>query len=178
MATVKRCGFALLMGCALGLLAPAAGAGIYKCTSADGSVHYTSDASHCESAEPQVLKRDLQRVLTDDTSRGAGMRPAARRPAGGDGLEAMWRSKRPKAEQDLAELEKKLARMKNVVRSCNRGGEWYRTSESGIREHVSCDELHAQYAELQQEHQKLVEYLADGLEDECRRAGCQPGWIR
>ena len=169
---------ALIAGLALGLLtAEVAWAEIFKCTGPDGKVHYTSDPSHCAKAERQALKTDLQRVLKDEAPRRRAPRPAAKRP-GGDGLEAMWRTKRPKAEKELAALEQRVERMRRVVRDCNRGAEWYRTTDAGIREHLPCDQLKSQYAELQESRDKLREYLNGGLEDECRRAGCQPGWIR
>lgn len=174
-------GFALGIAVGIGLALPAgaADAGIYECTGADGRLRYTSDPSQCANARPKSLKKGLQRVIEDDTARRRSPRPATRRPgAGGDGLESMWRSKRPAAERELQEIEARLARMQKVVKSCNRGGEWYRTSESGIREHVPCDVLHDDHAEMERKRAALVHYLAEGLEDECRRAGCQPGWVR
>lgn len=171
---------ACALGLAVGLLtcAASAGAGIYECTGPDGKVRYTSDPSQCTKAAPKVLEKGLQRVIEDSGRRPRAVRPAAPRGAAGDGLEAMWRSKRPAAKRELQEVEQRLGRMRQVVGSCNRGGEWYRETESGIREHVSCDELRSQHQELQQRRAELVQYLAEGLEDECRRAGCQPGWVR
>jgi hypothetical protein len=43
---------------------------------------------------------------------------------------------------------------------------------------VKCNELSTRLAELDGEESRLREYLASGLEEECRRAGCEPGWIR
>ncbi len=172
---------ALLFGLAgvvaVGLEVPANAGGIYKCTGPDGSTRYTSDRSHCPNAEKQVLKKEVQRIGSDRARRRPAPRPASVR-GGGDGLEAMWKRKRPQAERDLRQAEKELTRMRNVIKSCNRGGEWYRTDESGIRQHIPCDELRKKLAEAQQRHDQLVHYLAEGLEDECRRASCQPGWVR
>jgi hypothetical protein len=173
---------ALTFACvALALCMPAgAWAGIYKCTGADGRVHYTSDASHCPNAQEQKLEKKLQRVLDDDSTRRRQARPAAARRGArrGDGLEAMWKAKRPAAEQELQQLEARLVQMDKVIKGCNRGGEWYKTDDAGIRRHISCEELRERLAKLQQERDELRSYLADGLEDECRRAGCQPGWVR
>jgi len=166
---------------ALLIFAASADAGIYRCTGPDGKTTFTSDPNACPGAKPHVLKKQVQKVLEahDDNSRRRRPRPAARRtPPGGDGIEKMWRRKRPTAVKELAQAEKRLVRMKNVVKACNRGGQWYATDESGIRSHVSCDELKSQFVEAQQKRDSLVSYLDEGLEDECRRAGCQPGWIR
>jgi len=167
----------------VGLAEPAA-AGIYKCQGPDGKTTFTSDPTACPGAQPHELKKKVQNVLDERSSPvlrggGSGSRPASRGPgARGDGLETMWRRKRPTAEQELKDVEQRVARMKNVLKGCNRGGEWYTTDESGMRQHIPCSELREKYVELQAKQQELVVYLADGLEDECRRAGCQPGWVR
>ncbi len=176
MHTVRSLSLAALV-CALSFVS--AEAGIYKCTDADGTTRYTSDPTHCATAEPQVLKRKVQKVIETKGPRRGSTRPAARRAnAPGDGLQAMWQSKRPTAERDLEDVERRLGRMQQVIKACNRGGEWYKTDDAGIRQHISCEELRERQSELQTKRSELVEYLADGLEDECRRAGCQPGWVR
>ena len=90
----------------------------------------------------------------------------------------MWRRKRPTAEQELKKVEVRAKAMKQVVGACNRGSEWYTTEESGIRKHIPCSELRERNDALVKKQQELAAYLVDGLEDECRRAGCQPGWVR
>jgi hypothetical protein len=152
--------------------------GIYKCTAPDGSTRYTSDASHCPNAQEQVLKKKVQKVIDHDTTRSRRARPAARRRPQGDGLEAMWKAKRPAAQRELADTERRLKQMHDVIKGCNRGGEWYKTDEAGIRRHIPCNELRERRAKLQQKREELTDYLADGLQDECRRSGCQPGWVR
>jgi hypothetical protein len=169
----------LLLAAACTLAPGLAEAGIYKCTGPDGKTRYTSDPSHCPNAERQVLKKKVQKVIEADAHRRRAPRPArARASRGGDGLEAMWKGKRPAAERRLEDVEQRLARMQNVIKGCNRGSEFYTKDEAGIRRHISCEDLREKREELRTQHQSLVEYLADGLEDECRRGGCQPGWIR
>ena len=155
--------------------------GIYKCTDDEGRTRYTSDPSHCPNAEKQVLKKQVQKVIEGEGRRRERVAPAARRASrngSSDGLQSMWQGKRPAAERELEDVDRRLERMKQVIKACNRGGEWYKTDDAGIRQHISCEELRARDAELQSRRSELVEYLADGLEDECRRAGCQPGWVR
>lgn len=177
LATVATVSMAL--GLILGLAA-GAGAGIYECVGPDGKTVFTSDANACPGTKPHVLQKQLQTVVEGQGARShQSSRPAARRSGGSnDGIERMWRSKRPAAERELRQAEEHLRQMLSVVKSCNRGGEWYQTGESGIRQHIPCEELRDRLQEAQQKRDDLVEYLADGLEDECRRAGCQPGWVR
>ena len=158
-------------------------AGIYKCTGPDGKPFFTGDPTACKGAKPHVLKKKVQRVQNSRSSRmlrsgGAPARLAPSARAAGDGLEDMWRRKRPAAEQKLTRLGERITRMNAVIRTCNRGGEWYKTEESGIRKHVPCGELRSRQADFEKRRTELVEYLKDGLEDECRRAGCRPGWVR
>jgi hypothetical protein len=179
-AGVTRLSIGLAAAAAI-LLAGPVSAGIYKCPGPDGKIVFTSDPTACPGAKPHVLKKQVQNVLEDHNarSRQRSTRPAARRSlARGDGIEKMWRRKRPTGERDLAQAERRLARMRNVIKACNRGGEWYRTDESGIRSHIPCSELQSKMANAQKKRDDLVSYLDEGLEDECRRAGCQPGWIR
>jgi hypothetical protein len=179
MTRALRGGLALVLGLACVLFAAGAQAAIYKCTGPDGKTIYTGNRSQCPNAKPHVLKKKVQTVVDDGAVRRRRPGPAARRSgARDDGLERMWKSKRPAAERNLMEAEERLSKMQNVIRACNRGGEWYRIEESGIRTHISCEELRAKLSQVQQRRDDLVHYLAEGLEDECRRAGCQPGWVR
>jgi hypothetical protein len=43
---------------------------------------------------------------------------------------------------------------------------------------VSCEELEAEQQAVRSDEKRLEAYLDEGLEEECRRAGCLPGWIR
>jgi hypothetical protein len=175
---------AVLLGLAVALAPAAIGAeGIYRCTGADGKTVFTSNPSACPNAKPHVLKSKLQTVIESpgsaSSSRGArASRPAARAPARADGLEQMWRRKRSEKQQQLAQLDRSLHRAKSMAKGCNRGGEWYSTDESGIRKHVSCDKVKARLRRLEMERAELQEYLRSGIEDECRKADCLPGWIR
>ena len=120
---------AVLLVAAMSVLgAASAEAGIYKCTGADGKTFFTSDPTACKAAQPHVLKRKVQNVLGDRSSpvlRNGGLpaRSARSTGAAGDGLERMWRRKRPEAEQELRQLGELLTNMNAVIKACNRGGE-------------------------------------------------------
>jgi hypothetical protein len=64
------------------------------------------------------------------------------------------------------------------VTHCNRGGELLRTDDAGLEQQVSCETVRAQYEKVRERQEKLRDYLDRGLVEECRRAGCQPGWLR
>ncbi len=174
---------ALLVAAMSVLGATSVEAGIYKCTGPDGKTFFTGDPTACKGAQPHVLKKKVQSVLDDKSSpvlRNGGLpvRPPPGARARNDGLQDMWRRKRPAAQQELKQLDERITNMNTVIKACNRGGEWYQTEASGIRKHIPCEELRSKQADLQKRRTELVEYLRDGLEDECRRAGCQPGWVR
>jgi len=65
------------------------------------------------------------------------------------------------------------------VRWCNEGRDVYTEDEdTGLRRKIPCREIDARHAELQEERAALRAYLDGGLQEECRKAGCLPGWIR
>ncbi len=174
---------ALLLGL-LALGAPA-GAEIYRCTGPDGELLFTGDPSECPGQEAH---RSPGRVQSISPSASAPVedepRPAARRrrPAydaeAEEARAALWQGRKRQAEAQLRQLAERLPVMRKVVGWCNRGDTVYHTDDLGIRRGVPCESLQQQYAELARAQSELESYLESGLEDECRRAGCLPGWIR
>ena len=164
-------------------LAPAAGrAELYECRGADGKTLFTSDHSQCPGAAVHEPTGHVQRTQ----SGGAPSAPAApaaalRPPAHGAGDEAeaqAWRAKRKNAEAALKQTETKLDTLRGAAAWCNRGHEVWARDQDGLRHGLDCKDIDSAQATLEREHQRLEEYLDGGLEDECRRAGCLPGWIR
>ena len=155
---------------------------IYKCRGADGKIVFTSSRAACPDAQPHVLKARVQNVIEPKGAPAAARGPArlapAARSAQPDGLEKMWRRKRSETEQQLRQLDKQIQHSQAMVKGCNRGSEWYRKDDAGIRRHLSCDQVKAEFQKLQQERVELQTYLRSGLEEECRQAGCLPGWVR
>jgi hypothetical protein len=165
------------------LLVPAAGrAELYKCRGPDGKTLFTSDRSQCPGAEAHQPSGSLQRSGASAAPAprpAAAARPAARRAAPDDEIEAQaWRAKRERAEAELGAVEARIARMHEVAGWCNRGHAVYAEDADGLRHDVDCDEVDAAERELRREQKRLAAYLAEGLEEECRRAGCLPGWLR
>ncbi|NNL64888.1 MAG: DUF4124 domain-containing protein [Myxococcales bacterium] len=167
------------------VFAAPASAEIYRCTGPDGEVLFTSDRSECPGQEAH---RSTGRVQSLSPASPAPVedepRPAAprRRPAYDAEAEqaraALWKGRKRQAEAQLRQLEARLPVMRKAVGWCNRGDTVYHTDDLGIRRGVPCEVLQEQYAELERAQTELETYLESGLEDECRRAGCLPGWIR
>ena len=66
-----------------------------------------------------------------------------------------------------------------AVKWCNEGFEiTTKDRRTGLRQDVACEDVHAERALIESELALARAYLAEGLEDECRQAGCLPGWIR
>ena len=171
------------------LLALPSSAGIYKCVGPDGKTVFTGNPGACSNAKPHRLTKKVQRAIetprassrtrsTQSVRGRAGADPAARSNAASDGLEQMWRRKRADKEMELREVEREWNHLQGMIKGCNRGGQWFRKDASGIRQHVPCNEVKQKRVEIEKRRDQLTAYLAGGIEDECRKAGCLPGWIR
>lgn len=156
-----------------------ASAEIYKCVGADGETLYTSDQSQCPGAEEHQSTGRLETV-TSQPRPSATRSPARRRgsieqvPGG----EAAWRGKKLRAEMELRDLEGRLEYVRRAAGWCNRGHDLYVEDERGIRSGYDCKKVQNEYEEIKARVAGLRVYLEQGLEEECRRAGCLPGWIR
>jgi hypothetical protein len=164
----------------LGLSFPAAAlAEMYRCQGPDGKTLFTSDRSQCPGASQHETSGRVQRTRGAPAARAHP--PARPRDPGAlhDEAEAQaWRGKRASAEAELAETRARLASLHEVAGWCNRGHEVWATDEDGLRHGVDCGELKATQKALRREEKRLEAYLDEGLEEECRRAGCLPGWVR
>ena len=172
----------LLLAAALWLAPLAAEAELYKCRGPDGKTLFTSDRSQCPGAEVHEPSGGVQRTGPAPSSRTApAARPLARPPAAAAGDEAeaqAWRAKRSSAEMALRETENQLETLRQVAGWCNRGAEVWAEDQDGLRHGVDCEDVDTQEAAVRREQKRLKSYLAEGLDEECRRAGCLPGWIR
>jgi hypothetical protein len=176
---------AVLLAAVLCAGAAPAAADVYTCRTADGGTRYVGDASQCPGAQKHELTGQVQRApgppeAPVETFPVPARRSAPAAPAPDEEAAARaWREKRIAAEQQLAQVQARLADAEAMLRWCNRGGEMYAESRTtGLRRHVSCDEVEEAYGRLRVEEGQLEHYLAEGLEEECRRAGCLPGWVR
>jgi len=180
---MPRFSSALLLGLLGAALATASQAEIYKCAGPDGRIIFTGDQSQCPGAEAHVPTGQIQRAKPARTSSRAPAR-APRRPRAASALQddaaqaAAWRQKRTHSEARLAEVESQVGYTRRAVKWCNQGRDLYVTDDTGIRRGYSCDKVRSEAEQLERELVELTDYLVGGLEEECRRAGCLPGWIR
>jgi hypothetical protein len=93
-------------------------------------------------------------------------------------MEAHWQQKKRDAERAIERIEKQREWMRQYVSHCNRGGYVTTRDEAGIKQVVNCSVLRRNFDALAAEEAKAREYLTSGLREECRQAGCLPGWIR
>jgi hypothetical protein len=169
-------------------LAAPANAEVFKCVGPNGEIRFTSDAAKCPNAAPHAPKSAaVQRVDGAGpqlaTARpGAPARPRTSAPAAHDESamqEQAWRQKKSAAEQELRALEAALEHILAAVRWCNKGhGVTKENPRTGLREDVSCENVYDERDRLDGEVEAKRAYVATGLEEECRRTGCLPGWIR
>ncbi len=169
-------------------LAAAAPAEIFKCVGPNGEVRFTSSAAQCPNALPHAPKEAALQQVEKREAPLASARPGAvanaRRgaPAAPDASaesEAAWREKKAEAERNLRHLESAHDRILDAVRWCNEGyGVTKENPRTGLRQSVSCDDVDGERSRIEAELERARAYHAEGLEEECRQAGCMPGWIR
>jgi Domain of unknown function (DUF4124) len=178
---------ALLSAFCAALAATPGAAEIYRCPGPDGKPTFTSDPASCPGAERHDPSRDVQRIQQEpepsplEAEPGAPGAPdpgAEAAPQGEDAQAAMWQRKRSEAEQELRQIERSYGELEEIVTWCNRGGDLVVEDHVGVREDYSCDDARESYERASGRRKELKGYLAGGLEEECRRAGCLPGWVR
>lgn len=175
----RGAGIAALCGL-LGLARLEASAGFYRCQRADGSVVFTDSQATCPGAsehEPAAAVQSLG-SSSGPTRWAPASLPPAHAPELDAQREAHWRQKKLEAERDLAQVSDRIRELEPFVTICNRGGYLYKTQDNGLKHKVSCDRVRDDFASLERESLELREYLDHGLGEECRTAGCLPGWLR
>ena len=166
------------------VFATAADAELFRCTDADGKAVYTDRKDTCPGAEETEPQGVVHHAETPEApAPDAGVAPAAPAPARAresaeEVAAADWKQKKRVAEQQVDVIHERREFIKRYLSYCNRGA-WVTTrDESGNKEVVNCTELHSEFNALEAKEAAAREYLATGLADECRRAGCKPGWVR
>ncbi|MGI9431947.1 MAG: DUF4124 domain-containing protein [Myxococcota bacterium] len=175
---MMRVRFALLSVILAGATAPAFGE-IYHCTLADGTVTFTTDPSSCGGgARPHEPSGNVQTLKSEPIVAPPAPPPPAAAASAEDGQQVMWQRKRVDAERELAALEGGLDEFRQLVSWCNRGGDLTVENKYGLRQDYSCDDARVTYDRMSSRVVELRDYLGGGLDEECRRSGCLPGWIR
>lgn len=177
---------ALLLGLlSVALVAPLALAGeLLTYRTPDGSLGITDDPKLVPPGS-EILRRDAEsprrgQASSDTSSPSAPHRNvSAKRSGDADpdaAEETRWRQKLRQARQDEERAAHALELAERDYRSCRHRenlGSAYQTHVPG---ETACDE--APVAAAQHDYERAKAYAEDGIEDECRRAGCLPGWLR
>lgn len=173
--------FAAACTAGLALVAGPAPADLYRCQRADGSLFYSDKASACPGRDPHELTGQLQSVPTarPPVARARKAQPAS--PLEQRLLEAeaaRWKQRREDALQQLHEVEQRAAYLNGFTTLCSHGRNVVSEDADGVRSPVRCVDLRTELAALEQRADALRTYVDEGLEEECRQAGCLPGWLR
>jgi len=178
---------ALLGLIAIVVMAAAAGAPasaeLYRCTGPDGRTIYTDNRATCPGAEEHEPQGKVQTLSSEENSQPAAPTPTTRGSSVRD-LESEraqkehWQQKKRMKEEELRQLQERRAQLAKYVTGCNRGMEIISKDETGIKYRVSCEKIRKEYQDTEDLQEPIREYLDTGLEQECRQAGCLPGWIR
>jgi hypothetical protein len=163
----------LLAALLLAMVRPVLAAELYRCEDS-GGVRFTSNPGSCPGARRHEVRGQVQTVPSHTPSAA----PAFSAPVAVEAEESVWRRKRHEAQLELEAMRERVSRFEDLVGWCNRGGSLALKDETGLRQAVSCDEASKERNRARARVARLEAYLAEGLEDECRRAGCLPGWIR
>ena len=167
---------------AVAVLAGSAHAELFRCKGPDGKTIFTDRKKVCPGADPSEPAGVVHRAETAAPPDAASV-PAARESNAHAEMEAaaeaQWKHKKLDAERHLAEIRARRDAMEKFVSHCNRPGRYVTTrDDAGIQEVVNCSDLKQQFDELETQVAAARDYLATGLAEECRRAGCLPGWLR
>lgn len=180
---------ALYAVCALACLAAAAEADLLRCMGPDGKWIYTDNKALCPEAKPFEPKGEIQSTRPAPEQAPAAApensvkdrlrrAEARRRAAEAEEAEAQsWRDKKSQIEQTLERIQDRRTYLEKFVTLCNRGGLVFARDDAGIKRTVKCSSIKSQYANLEGEEAKARKDL-ERLPEECRRAGCLPGWLR
>ena len=160
-----------------------AAAGLLRCQGPDGRTVYTDDKSVCPDSQPYEPAAAVPEVSTPsrdpaagDASRARAVREREEQTSSAQA--AAWRQRRMDKEDELRRATSEYDYLKSYVAFCNRGNYVFTDDDSGIKTQVSCRDLSARLAALDTRVQGLRDYLDRELPEQCRRAGCLPGWLR
>ncbi len=136
----------LVIALALALAAPA-GAEIYRCQQADGTVTFTGDPASCAGGARRHEPSGNVQTVPIERAPVRPPVPAAVAPVE-DGQAIMWRRKRLDAERELGALEGGIDEFRQLVSWCNRGGDLTVENQYGLPRDYSCDDARVTYERM------------------------------
>ena len=157
---------------------------LLRCPGPDGNIIYTDDPSVCPGAEPfepSGRLHSVKPVAPAATGRQQRLEAMERRRLM-DKAEAgeieRWQLKRRTKEEELRSIALRREELLGLLTWCNRGGRVVTYDDAGIKRAVRCSDVKKDLKGLEQQEAGVRHYLQHELAEECRRAGCLPGWIR
>jgi hypothetical protein len=174
-------------------LATAAGAELIEYRLSDGRTGYTNDRAQVPPGAQILSAREESPSPPPEAApppRLGAAPPAAPAPspvpewmrrdpeAEAAAAEAMWRRRAQQAARAVEEARIQVEGVERIYSDC-RGRENYwnwRWGHRGIDS--SCQDEGARLESARGRLADAEAYLADGLFEDCRRAGCLPGWVR
>lgn len=152
---------------------------LFRCTGPDGETIFTDQKGVCpheESFEPDAV---IHKAPDTTTGRAAKARHRQQTDArAAESQERVWKQKKADAQARIDQIQERREKMKPYVAHCNRGGYVTTRDDAGIEEVVNCSELRRDFAKLDELEADATHYLSNVLPEECRKAGCLPGWLR
>jgi len=167
----------LFMALALVTGAPVT-AELYRCEGPDGRAIFTDQKSACPEADEYVPDGRITNAMPKRVPGPARRQSQATNAEREEVVALQWRQRRIAAEQALTAVLERRAGLQPAITHCNRGGYVTVRDDAGIKRRMSCSVLKKEFAALEGHEARARDYLETGLAEECRKAGCLPGWIR
>jgi len=160
-------------------------ADLYRCEGKDGGVRYVGNPEACPGARRYEPRSRVQSVAPLPGAASAPRPSSERAPqrgsgngSGDPGAASFWQRKKAHAEAELRQVDAAAPRLERMALRCNKGADAWYTDRAGLKHGVSCPQIGAERDRARAEQKRLRHYLEIGLAEECRRAGCLPGWVR
>lgn len=180
----RACALGLGLGLWLLCGAGASQADLLHCVGPDGRKIFTDDASLCPGAEPYEPSgrvHSVEPVSPAAAARESRLEAVERRrlaEQAAAGEAERWQQRKREKQDALDQLAQQRAKLLDLIVWCNRGGRVVTYDDAGIKQAVQCSDVRKDLKELEKQEASIRDYLEHTLPDECRRAGCLPGWIR
>jgi hypothetical protein len=175
---------ALAVGVLAVLGAPQVHAELLRCETQDGNVIFTDDPSLCPGAEPFEPSGTVHGVkpvtpaAPGRQSRIEAMERQRLADQAEAGEAARWKRKRLEKEEEIRQVQMRRDDLLRLLTWCNRGGRVVTYDDAGIKKAARCSDIRRELKALDQQEASARLYLDETLPEECRRAGCLPGWLR
>jgi hypothetical protein len=157
---------------------------LLRCPGPDGNVIFTDDPSVCPGAEPFEPSGTVHSVkpvppaAVSRQKRLDALELQRLKDQAEAGEMQRWQLKKRAKEEELYSIGQRRQELLGFLTWCNRGGRVVTYDDAGIKRAVLCSDIKKELKALDQQEAHVHHYLKHELAEDCRRAGCLPGWIR